>query len=247
MPQIKKALVALSFLIMFVSHSAYSAEHVYTYQDYSWYQGDAPVYMGSTTNRICYLTGVAGEYRGRGEWVWVDPSSTSYYLNGDSSQKQVQAWARCVTNPKGDVTTSRWTANEDTNPIAYMRSYNDSNCFLTGFKGKFQGKGEVIEIIESQLFNTLKVQSGQKHVEGKAACVDRQSADLGTDYKWNQGAEPLTMKPTNTHVCYLTRISGDFDGYREKVRITASGNNWVLWGDSAQKDVTATAKCVTSL
>jgi len=93
----------------------------------------------------------------------------------------------------------------------------------------------------------LRVTSGQKHVEGKAACVSRTVPDLGTDYKWNQGEEPIPMRPTNTHVCYLTRVSGDFDGYREKVRVTESGGKWVLSGDSAKKDVTATARCVATL
>ncbi len=251
MIQIKKAVVLLSFLLMSVSQLAYSADHVYEYQDYTWSQGDAAVYMGPTSDRICYLSGVTGEYRGRGEWVWVSPSSGSYYLTGDSSSRDVKAWARCVMNPKGDVngdiTISYWAADEDNAPTTYMKNYYDSNCFLTGFKGKFQGKGEVIEIVESQLFNTLKVYSGQKHVEGKAACVERTSADLGTVYKWNQGAEPLTMQPTDTHVCYLTRVSGDFDGHGEKVSITESGSKWVLSGASEKKDVTATAKCVTTL
>ena len=46
--------------------------------------------------------------------------------------------------------------------------------------------------------------------------------------------------------CFLTRISGQFDGDREQVRVYIDGDRWYLHGQSAQnKHVEAEAHCWT--
>lgn len=64
--------------------------------EYNWCQGSAAVGMGSSTNRVCFLTRVTGMFEGSGEMVRTYVSNGAWILSGQSLQKDVCATARCV-------------------------------------------------------------------------------------------------------------------------------------------------------
>ena len=59
----------------------------------SWEQGDAPVPLGSDSDRICFLTGVRGNFAGGMEKVRVYKANNSWWLDGASAHTGVGAYA----------------------------------------------------------------------------------------------------------------------------------------------------------
>ena len=68
---------------------------------------------------------------------------------------------------------------------------------------------------------------------------------IGGSYEWELGnGEPRQMIRADSGFCFLTRVSGQFDGDREQVRVYVDGDFWFLHGQSAQnKHVEAEAHC----
>lgn len=62
-------------------------------------------------------------------------------------------------------------------------------------------------------------------------------------YTWTQGQPPVTMQPTSTHVCVLSRVGGNFRGGGEAVRVYQANGMWMLGGRSQQDGVNAAATC----
>ncbi|MCY1018153.1 hypothetical protein [Pyxidicoccus sp. MSG2] len=64
--------------------------------EYVWSQGQSyGEHMGTTTNRVCALVYMAGEFASFNEYVDILPTAGSYYLRGSSSTYGVAARARC--------------------------------------------------------------------------------------------------------------------------------------------------------
>ena len=62
-------------------------------------------------------------------------------------------------------------------------------------------------------------------------------------FNWNQGWAATPMGSTADRVCYLTRMSGRFEGGGESVHAFISGSSWYLAGSSMQVGVSASAYC----
>lgn len=60
---------------------------------------------------------------------------------------------------------------------------------------------------------------------------------------WRQGQDARKLIPVAEGICYLTAVSGEFEGHREVVRIVERGDYWYLEGDSNQDNVRAEAAC----
>lgn len=64
--------------------------------EYSWSQGArAATLLGSTSNRVCALTSVAGQFDSASEFVELNKVAWQWYLTGGSSRSGVSAKARC--------------------------------------------------------------------------------------------------------------------------------------------------------
>lgn len=64
--------------------------------EYSWSQGTrSATYLGSTSNKVCALTSVAGQFDSATEFVEINKSVWQWYLTGGSSRSGVSAKARC--------------------------------------------------------------------------------------------------------------------------------------------------------
>ncbi|WP_163863322.1 hypothetical protein [Myxococcus eversor] len=138
--------------------------------EYQWTQSmNYPVNMGTATNRMCYLVGVAGKFNGGGEWVHAYVSGGQWYLSGDSGQSGVRARARCITvSPTTGYTPEiSWSQGQGS---AYMGPSSGLACALTYVKGKFEGGGEYVRIFDSGGYWYLGGGSNQVSVAAKARC-----------------------------------------------------------------------------
>ncbi len=66
-------------------------------------------------------------------------------------------------------------------------------------------------------------------------------------YSWKQDSGAVVMTPVSSSVCFLTKVSGHFAGYKELVQVTIQGTNWVLTGESQQDYVNAEAMCIVGV
>lgn len=62
-------------------------------------------------------------------------------------------------------------------------------------------------------------------------------------FMWQQGQATKTLVTAADNYCYLTRISGKFRGYGERIRLRVMNGKWELGGQSAQQDIAAWARC----
>ncbi|AKJ07128.1 Hypothetical protein AA314_08754 [Archangium gephyra] len=142
-----------------------------TYSDESyWWQHTSPnypIYMGSATNRVCFLTGISGGFRGWGEWVHVYVSGGSWYLSGNSQQTGVAARARCVS-VNSYSNESYWHQNQKY--ATYLSPAAGKTCALTYVQGHFRGGGESVNIFQSGGSWYLGGSSMQHDVAAKARC-----------------------------------------------------------------------------
>lgn len=205
--------------------------------EYSWSQGQPVVLMGGTDGRVCFLTRVTGKFYGGGEAVYVFASGGSWYLGGQSQQSGVGAGARCVSVASY---SGEYSWSQGQYPV-YMGSASNRACFLTRVTGKFKGGGEVVHAYTSWDAWYLGGQSQQSAVGASARCVDM--APSG-EYGWGQGQLPVYMGSSANLACFLTRMTGKFEGGGEVVRAYTSGDWWYLGGQSQQSAVGASARCL---
>ncbi len=74
-----------------------------------WTQGSPPQGLGPAGDRICFLTGIRGNFAGTSEVVKTYVSDGSWWLSGSSNQTGVGAWAACaLTAPDNDSVEHFW-------------------------------------------------------------------------------------------------------------------------------------------
>jgi hypothetical protein len=62
-------------------------------------------------------------------------------------------------------------------------------------------------------------------------------------YCWNQGQNHKRLNSVSTHMCVLARVSGDFDGGGEEVKLYQYDGYWYIGGKSMQSGVGGCAYC----
>lgn len=153
--------VAASSRCAYVSSSSYTGEYFWDqYQRY-------PTYMGTSNGRVCFLTKIAGKFKGGGEWVHVYVSGGAWYLGGSSQQQGVSARARCV---EVNSYTGEYYWSQYQGYSTYMGSSVDTSCALTYVSGKFYGAGEYVQIFDNSGSWYLGGGSLQQGVAARARC-----------------------------------------------------------------------------
>ncbi|QDE91485.1 hypothetical protein BHS06_22295 [Myxococcus xanthus] len=138
--------------------------------EYTWTQSSSyPTYLGSSTNRVCYLTGVAGKFHGGGEWVHVYETAGSWYMTGNSSQSGVRARARCINLGANNTFSPEYTWSQGNSATALGGTAGRS-CALTFVRGKFEGGGEHVRTYQAGGSWYLGGASGQVSVAARARC-----------------------------------------------------------------------------
>ncbi|MFO0795765.1 MAG: hypothetical protein U0586_17070 [Candidatus Brocadiaceae bacterium] len=214
---------------------------------FTWYQGQDPVRMLRSYNSVCFLTAMGGKFEGSGEVIRIAEYSNEWNLEGGASkQKDVAASARCIVGlysaPLEVSGVFNW--HQANNAPTRMMPIADNICFLTEISGRFHGAGEAVQIVWDDGYWWLTGRSRQKDVRANAICIKRGGRSVSDEYIWHQG-EPY--KELENSVCFLTSVSGKFNGSGEWVTVDyhPTLNKFILWGGSKQKDVQAGARCLS--
>lgn len=120
-------------------------------------------------------------------------------------------------------------------------------CWLSRMTGSFMGSGEGL-LIEYFDFNRFYLGgwSQQVGVAGSAMCATSDAMFLSHE-GWSQGNRPVNLGPADGQVCFLTSVSGRFEGWGEYVHTYISNGAWYLGGSSNQSGVEAGAACFRGL
>lgn len=210
-----------------------------------WSQGQAPVNLGPSSDRFCFLTYVTGKFEGGGESVRLQIVNGQWQLTGSSSQTGVAAGARCQLNVAATDQTAEayWVQGQR---AINLGSANNRACFLTGVQGKFAGAGEAVQVQKAGEYYFLGGQSQQAGVGARARCVLNRTT-FTNDWNWSQGQAATVMvqafTENNGWACGLTRMTGRFQGAGEVIRIDWDTVERRLWGASNQSGVAASANC----
>lgn len=145
--------------------------------------------------------------------------------------------------------TRTWSQS-DPQPIL-LGPVSDWFCFLTAVSGKFAGGGESVYVSQSDDHWWLTGSSQQIDVSATAMCIPRnwrgQKLEISDEYTWTQSnPAPKKMGSADGRVCFLTRVTGKFEGGGERVRTYKEQGSWWLGGNSFQRDVAARARCVNT-
>jgi hypothetical protein len=210
-----------------------------------WYQGNAPVILGSINDVFCFLTDVQGRFEGGGEVVKVYQEGGWWKLGGQSYQEGVGGRAACIPlNYKGQTLTVSKEYSWDQSSLAtYMGSAANRVCLLTHVSGEFDGGAERVEaFIDGSGSWQLTGSGARPGIAAKAHCVNTSSRS--GPHHWDQNLAPQPISLANGWTCGLTRMRGGFEGGGERVSVHVSGTWWYLDGSSLQSGVAATAYCL---
>jgi hypothetical protein len=225
-------------------------------QEYSWYEGIAPIAMGSTTSRICVLVFVRGTFDGAGDGVRIYQLGATWYLHGASQQRDVSAKARCYSNVTlgaheyGAVAPYAGRPSMSTTMLGppYV-------CGLTAVRGHFEASGDGVEIYLSgtgvtpvwKLRASVDPFATAPSVSAKARCFSSPShSDPAVDWQGSQGYSPPPTKLWSTigdSFCFLSGMLGPFQG-TEWLWVYPSGTSWWLAGRSEQGQTRGKARCI---
>ncbi len=229
-----------------------------TYQS-SWGQGQPATDLGPTNDRFCFLTGVEGKFEGGSESVHVQIGSNNrWQLTGSSAQSGVGGYASCAKIPGLSYFNEQsWNASDGA--PKWLGSALDRVCLLTGVKGKFAGGNETVQVLRINNDYYLTGGASQIGVGGWARCLSGHTPSASPDFTWRQGANQTLMFPAawvsggsdngalkfTGWACGLTRMTGKFQGSGEiiLVSINSGNSNSILFGESQQSGVAASANC----
>jgi hypothetical protein len=198
---------------------------------------------------------VTGKFEGAGEFAHVTKrvdtaGAEQWVLNLASRQTGLRANAGCF-NVSAVSDEFAWSQGQATVHPPFVL---DHACFLTRMRGDFDGGGEQIFIRWSGGQWNLGGKSQQEGVAASARCVPafalRPNLKNGElPFSWAQGRPPTAMGSLgNDEVCFLTMITGHFEGFGERVAVQhpfIGSQDWELTGHSLQEDVAANALCMT--
>ncbi len=223
------------------------------------------VWLAPVRTSVCYLSSISGKFAGGGEFATVTMD-----LNLDAGEEYWQLYAqhqsggapsgvqaeatcyardqdRCQTAEASDLPECQallkqsftWSQNQARRE---MGSAADRACLLTEVRGSFKGGGEEIRVhIDSGVW-VLDGKSQQGGLRGKVQCVSTTS--FTDEQSWRQGEERVLLGSADGRACFLTRITGHFEGGGERLRVYIEDGNWYLHGQSQQLSVGGSARCI---
>lgn len=169
--------------------------------------------------------------------------NTYFYFGGGVTSKEISG--RCPQGGCPDLHFQTFTVQGGGNSVTMGPSVGRA-CVLLEISGKFKGGGESARItLDADNNWVLTVTSLQDQpTTATAGCFDELS--VGNEFSWAQGDPTVTIGPAPGMACYLTSVTGHFQGGGELVLVTVdpADNQWKLGGTSQQEGVAATARCV---
>lgn len=196
-----------------------------------WTQGSEPKPLGPTTDRVCFLAGMRGNFAGLTESVKVYASAGSWWLSGTSSTTGVAAWATCALTPNSPTTEYLW--DTDKGYPTPMGTATNRMCYITRVAGGFDSIGEWVHAYVSGGDWYLIGHTKGPDLEVRARCVDVDS--YGPERSWDSTDIPKLVDWSGPDVgtCALTRIYGRFNSSADVVYCGYTASAWYLSGTSA--------------
>jgi hypothetical protein len=159
---------------------------------HTWSQGAAALDIGSSSDRICLLTGVQGKFNGNGEQARTRISGGRWILDGTSGTREnymITAQAYCVLGVSSTERSGEYSLTSNVNGMNALQtqfvveeftpSFSDF-CALTRVQGKFNSGTAVV--LSDALFVAeygngpakpweLRARGDSSTVQGGARCI----------------------------------------------------------------------------
>ncbi|MEQ8274205.1 MAG: hypothetical protein RMA76_05530 [Deltaproteobacteria bacterium] len=240
------------------------------------------VKMWPATEGFCALTGIAGDLQGGGEIVDVYVGSDGYWrLSAQSGQGWIRGEAHCVAHDafladsevrqsfpvQGRARATAQACEDDTGPFTPGCTCHANRgavehgdavrgglaCSVSRISGRFSGS----EAVQTLLGSVEVTSCGPPWVQGEARCMyfgqTRVAYDAPNEFRnVSTFPNPTEMSLTSRAFCYLTKVSGQFRGGAEFVRISrnedSGSGRWYLRAGAGAAAGNAgtrgTARCV---
>lgn len=247
----KLSIGAIALLLTPLS-SILTSQSALAAQVFTWKQGDEPTLMIRERSGACFLTSIQGKFEGDKEKVELYKQNGQWFLGGSSDQSDVGAEANCVL--WNELLVSQYAINGPYNLNQYEGSsrkldgFNEGDgfCFLGSVSGKFRGGGERVEVALDPYSRewVLNINSDQSGVSASAYCIPTvyNYSLLTAQFNWSQYGPTFDLG-SGYASCFLTGMTGKFQGAGEKVRVYSDFGEWYLEGTSNQEGVGASARC----
>ena len=252
---LRKFSIGATVLLPALLYSTFTSQSALAAQVFTWNQGNNPTPMIRERSGACFLTSIQGKFEGDKEKVQLYRENGQWFLYGSSDQFGISAEATCVQWNELVGTTPAvygpYTLNQNQGTFRYLDGFNESDsiCFLGSVSGKFSGNGENVEVTTNPSTREwkLNVDSQQFGVAASAYCIPSSLnfTKLTNQFDWAQDILRVPLGYSNA-VCFLTRMTGKFQGDKEKVRVYTDFGDWYLGGSSNQWGVGASARCFRS-
>ncbi|HEY0711772.1 MAG TPA: hypothetical protein VGF45_03805 [Polyangia bacterium] len=219
---------------------------------YSWSKGQAPVDMGVSFGRTCFLTRVSGDFEGLGESVKAEVVTGRWKLSGTTGLPGgISAKARCVY--LFPTAWASWSKGQ-----ARVSAQTGGACFLTRVAGQFNGGGESVGLVKDASNRWTLGGSSQApgSISASAVCVANEGHSINTAWARATWLIPIRWdgweaQPTN--VCGLQGMKGAFEGLGESITVAFESYNseptWTFRGISgvsgASYMIGGTAGCIS--
>lgn len=200
--------------------------------------------IGDLDQQVCLLTGVQGAFAGGGEKVLLEPSNGYWRLEVQSRRKEMserlRARASCVDKDAFiDLGGRPKWLDESANhgPEGTIFPGKKYGLALAGVQGKLDGMGDKAKVDPGALQGAAIRQGSVSHAWGTSFGVDhprggeaevRAPQSITSNTHPDRAVNRITLSRSSDAVCYLTSVSGDFDGGGEWARVVREGINWEL-------------------
>jgi hypothetical protein len=193
--------------------------------------------IGTSVDRTCFLSGVAGNLQppesdlgvpAPGADLWIDDNN-DYHLTVTTYGRELNVFAQCVNTAAGRTAPVQWITGGPGDPnngakwLASLKDHPYRRCFLTGIhsgyrpeKSGFVSNDDYVQIITSwDQQNGYQIYLGG--VQSNVASATAQCIDVNVDYgswQWtaaDPGARQDPLSNTAGISCPLTGIGGHFN------------------------------------
>ncbi|WNG19766.1 hypothetical protein [Cystobacter fuscus] len=115
-------------------------------------------------------------------------------------------------------------------------------CALSRMSGRFGGATDSVSTLTSNGSWYLSGNSSEAGVCASATCAN--GYPRAGDFRWSAGTSPVRMVLQEGNACFLTSISGRFQGANDRIEISVGSDGYYYLGGGTQPGASATARCV---
>lgn len=131
-------------------------------------------YSSYNSQSVCFLTGMAGNFRGKDESIEIvdgkGGSDLYFHLKVKSNQHDVAAWAGCQKAADSSRSFHYWHQDQGTAVYKKLESALTHACYFIKLAGQFGGSAERIDISRFKNVWYLHAASRARDLQATVAC-----------------------------------------------------------------------------